>query len=169
MTRSTTVLLDCLRKESAETKLTRLTQYGAADWEEIVATAERHGVGPLLYHSIKGLGDDLDLPGNVMEEMRRKYYVAAARNARLYRELQKILDLFAGREIPVIVLKGAHVAETVYGNIALRTMGDVDLLVDQDDLKAVEENLLKAGAEPAECNRVITSHNSHFTYVMSDS
>lgn len=169
MTRITEMLLSCLRKEPAEARLTRLTQYDAADWKGIGATAEQHGVGPLLYHSIGGLAHDLDLPEDVMGEMRRKYYVAAARNVRLYSALRKVLSLLAAQEIPVIVLKGAQLAETVYGNIALRPMRDVDLLIGEDDLKLAEARLLEAGAQPVEHNRVITAHNSHFGYIMADS
>jgi hypothetical protein len=39
----------------------------------------------------------------------------------------------------VIPLKGAYLAEHVYGNIAVRPMRDVDLLVRQEDLWGVEE------------------------------
>jgi hypothetical protein len=52
--------------------------------------------------------------------------------------------------IPVIALKGAHLAEVVYGNIALRPMGDVDLLVRKTDLSRVEGKLLETGYGPPE-------------------
>jgi hypothetical protein len=88
---------------------------------------------------------------------------------RLYHELQRILGLLAARGVPVIALKGAHLADAAYGNIALRPMGDVDLLIGEDDLKLAEAGLLEAGTQPVEHNRVITAHNSHFGYVMTDS
>ncbi|MDH4299240.1 MAG: nucleotidyltransferase family protein, partial [Dehalococcoidia bacterium] len=168
MTRGTERLLHCLRKEPAGTRLADMRQYHVAGWEEIAAAAERHGVLPLLYHSIKDCLDGLDIPGDVMEQMRRKYYVVAARNVRLYHELHRILELLAGKEIPVIVLKGAYLAERVYGNIALRGMSDVDLLVRQDDLKLIDEILLETGARPVECNRVITGHKHNFGYVLPE-
>jgi hypothetical protein len=169
MTLGTEKLLHCLRKEPAEARFCSLRQYCAADWEEIAAAAEQHGVAPLLYHTIKDCLDGLDIPQDVTEEMRRKYYVAAARNIRLYRELGKILDLLARKGIRVIVLKGTHLAETVYGNIALRFIGDVDLLVSQEDLKSVDESLLEAGAQPMDCNRVIAGWKFNFGYVLSES
>jgi hypothetical protein len=36
----------------------------------------------------------------------------------LYHELGKVLGLLRDENIPVIVLKGVHLAELVYGNIA---------------------------------------------------
>ena len=48
-------------------------------------------------------------------------------------------------DIPVIVLKGACLAETIYGNIALRSMGDVDLLVRREDMARVVQILGNLG------------------------
>ena len=47
-----------------------------------------------------------------------------------------ILHSLAAMRIPVIVLKGAPLAEAVYGNIALRPMDDIDLLVHEADVPA---------------------------------
>jgi len=51
------------------------------------------------------------------------------RNKRILQELGEILALFQPHNIPVIVLKGACLAHTVYQNIGLRVMLDLDLLV----------------------------------------
>jgi len=50
-----------------------------------------------------------------------------ARNLLLYHELPRILKVLS--PLPVIVLKGAALAATIYHRIGLRTMGDLDLLV----------------------------------------
>ncbi len=50
-------------------------------------------------------------------------------------------------EIPVILLKGAHLADLVYGNIALRPMGDIDILVRKGDLSRTGSLLIKQGYE----------------------
>jgi hypothetical protein len=47
--------------------------------------------------------------------------------------------------IAVIVLKGAYLAEVVYGDVALRSMSDVDLMVRQRDLARVEARLFEMG------------------------
>ncbi len=169
MTRGIEVLLTSLNREAPETKNNRLQQYSADQWQEALAAAKLHGVEAVLFHVVKDIRDDLDVPGNAWEEMRKRYYLSAARNMRLYRELQKILDRFDREKIPVIVLKGAHLAEKVYGNIALRGMGDVDMLVKKDDLKMVEEILLEFGGEPLQCNHVVTEGSCHFAYKLFES
>ena len=162
-------LLNCLRRNPGEEELSSVRRYDAADWQQIMAAAERQGVVPLLYHRLESRREELAIPGDMMEEMRRRYYVAAARNMRLYHELQRILGLLTARGVPVIALKGAHLADAVYGNIALRPMSDVDLLVSEDDLKQAEACLVEAGAQPVELNRVITAKRAHFGYIMADS
>jgi hypothetical protein len=52
----------------------------------------------------------------------------------LFRELGRILRALDEAGVPVIVLKGAALAEAVYGNIALRPMADLDLLVPHESL-----------------------------------
>ncbi len=163
---NTDLLLPCLLKQSANKALLR--QYSATDWEETLAAAELHGVGPILYHTIKDI-NNLDIPENVWEEMRRQYFASAARNMRLYHELQKILHLFHNKNIPLIVLKGAHLSEKVYGNIALRGMGDVDLLVKKEDLPSVEQELLELGSVPRDLNRLMHDHAAHFSYKLPQS
>jgi len=67
------------------------------------------------------------------------------RNLLLYHELSQVLIELRKENIPVIVLKGAHLAELVYGDISLRTMGDLDLLVRMTDLANTAKLLLEMG------------------------
>lgn len=103
-----------------------------ADWERLIARAQQHKVAPVLYARLKERG--LTPPLKSAEQLRRMYLVSVARNVRLFRELGKILGALQAVSIPVIPLKGACLAEAVYGNIALRPMCDVDLLVRPHDM-----------------------------------
>jgi Uncharacterised nucleotidyltransferase len=106
------------------------------DWEEVLKSASWHGVAPLLYHNLKGISC---IPLWVMEQLKRAYHGNMARNMYLYAELRRILERFGEKGLDVIVLKGAALAQTVYGDIALRPMGDIDLLVRKEDLPYAEE------------------------------
>lgn len=169
MTGAVEKLLTCLHRNPGQEELASIGRYDAMDWHGILAAAERQGVVSLLHHRLEGRREGLAITEDMMEELRRKYYVAAARNMRLYRELDRLLAVLQETGVPVILLKGAHLAEAVYGNIALRGMSDVDMLVSEDNLKPAEDCLLEAGVQPVERNRVISAHRSHFTYIMADS
>ncbi|MBE3039894.1 MAG: nucleotidyltransferase family protein [Chloroflexi bacterium] len=158
------ILLTCLGYASEAAKAERLACVSAEEWRMVAELAQQHGVKPLLYHHLKRLG--IALHGELAEELKQAYLKNAARNMRLYQELGKLLRRLREQDIAVIALKGAHLAEAVYDNIGLRTMGDVDLLVKKEDLLCVEQELLALGYKPDDCNRVIAQDNHHFHYTL---
>lgn len=113
------------------------------NWDYIVESSMRHGISPLLYWNLSKIDNGKDAPEEVMAKLRKLYYGNTARNMYLYDELSKVLNAFKDAEIDVIVLKGAFLAETVYKNIGLRPMGDVDLLIKKEDLQKVKKKLIQ--------------------------
>jgi len=111
------------------------------DWKGVLRAATDLGVAPLVYSTVKSAASPASVPTDVIEPLARSYYQQAAQNGRLYGELRKVLTAAAQAAIPVIVLKGAAIAERVYGNIALRPMRDLDLLVRREDLEAMNRLL----------------------------
>lgn len=98
-----------------------------------------------LYHCLKPRNLDRLLPTDILETVRTGYFECAWRNNSLYSDLSKILKALHQENIPVILLKGAHLAQTVYSNIALRPMGDIDILVRKSDLLKTKKQLLGLG------------------------
>jgi hypothetical protein len=162
--RADELLLYCLRVVSDEVGDGRLEALSGSDWNVVIKASRRHGVAPLLYHRLRTFHSDVPIPANVVGRLRQGYLENAARNMLLYHRLGDVLGLLRRDNISVIVLKGAHLAELVYGNRALRFMGDVDLLVHRDDLMRVEAILLGMGYAPAECHRLIAEDNYNFGY-----
>jgi hypothetical protein len=105
---------------------------------------------PLVFSRLPGLAEHYDIPEYVAEELKKDYYTSATKNALIFEELGKVLGLFNQRGLQVIVMKGAALAETIYGNLALRPMADVDLLVKKENLHQIDELLKKLGYSPAD-------------------
>ena len=129
--------------------------FDAADWQRIVELAQRQSVAPILYARLKER-DSVPSPGSA-QRLREIYLGTFKRNARLLHEVGKILRALQASDIPVIPLKGAYLVEAVYGNLGLRQIGDVDLLVKPVDLaKALEvlRTLGYAAAHPIEIESV---------------
>ncbi|OAD22691.1 hypothetical protein THIOM_001494, partial [Candidatus Thiomargarita nelsonii] len=112
-----------------------------ANWDSIFQASEKYRVTPLLYHRLKHLG----VPAPLMKKLKTAHVANLWINTDLYNELSKILSTLQQAGIPVIVLKGAHLAEKVYSNIALRSMNDLDILIRKTDLFAAEKKLLEMG------------------------
>jgi hypothetical protein len=114
-----------------------LAPLGPGDWARLAEAACRHNVGPFMYNRLK---EDLSAaPRAVAEQLHDVYLESAASSLRLRCELARILREYRSQGIQVVPLKGAYLADAVYGSAALRTMVDIDLLVQPADLsRAVE-------------------------------
>ncbi|MCF6155443.1 MAG: hypothetical protein E3K36_09355 [Candidatus Brocadia sp.] len=115
------------------------------DWEEVLNAAFWYGIAPLLYSNLKNIQESQFIPENVMDKLQMAYYSNAARNMRIYAELDRILGAFRVKGMKIIVLKGAALAKTVYGDIGLRPMSDIDLLVKKEDLSHAEKIMTELG------------------------
>lgn len=98
------------------------------EWNTLVQLANEEGVAPLLYmFCLKA--ECKEIPDNYFQTLAQAYYATAASNSVLIDELTRILEVLGRVEIPVILLKGADLAHTLYPDVAMRPMADLDLLV----------------------------------------
>lgn len=123
------ILLACLHRDENRLDPTALSVLTDEEWAALIEMATRHGVAPLLYQRLKAPTLAGRIPDGALNRLRATYYHTAAANMRLYEQLGPLLRALGAAGIPVIVLKGAYLAANVYRNIALRPMGDIDLLV----------------------------------------
>ena len=158
------MLISCLRNEIGGNVLAGRQRIPETDWRAIHALAVRQGVASVLYHAIREHAKKMEVPDDILEQMKRDYLVTAGRNLLLYRELEKLLVWFQAEAIPVVLLKGAHLAEWVYGNLALRQMADIDLLISETNLGRVEQMMLRKGAVADKHNVVVLQQNCHLGF-----
>jgi hypothetical protein len=144
MLRTYQLLLACCRNHSStqpfEPPLVR-----DVEWDQLPIRASRLGVGALVRSTLTRLVDRTRMPPEVLRRLELLYYEQAIRNARLGAKLEAVLAAFSRYSVPVIVLKGASLAELVYGNIALRPMKDLDVLVQPPDLDLADHLLRELG------------------------
>jgi hypothetical protein len=134
----------CLQGSWEPKALEAAQEVGSSDeiaWDALLLAARRGGVASLLYRVIRGR--DL-LPESVERQLRGDYFATAQQNIRLFHELEQIIGSLA-QSIPTILLKGAALAEPIYGNVALRPMHDIDLLVHERDVPAALQALASLG------------------------
>lgn len=110
-----------------------LSQQNAVDWDALGRMAQAEGLAPLLYKVVRGQSL---VPPETEQPLRNAYYYTAQRNLQLFHELSAILYSLEAENISVIALKGAGLAEAVYGNAAVRPLGDLDLLICREQAPA---------------------------------
>jgi len=116
------------------------------NWAALVQLAEQQGVVPILYRSLTSLGSEV--PPATLAQLKQGYETNLRRTLLLARELIRILDRFDALAIDVIPYKGVALAETLYGDIALRQAGDIDLLVRASDFSRIKATLKDLGYTP---------------------
>ena len=134
--------------------IVRVQDFTTEEWNLFGSLAEDQGVAPLIYWKFTQFGCPENIPQVVCDRLANSYYRTAAQNLLIYRELRHIINSLHEAEIQVVVLKGAALAATVYPNIALRPMGDLDLLVHRKDLEKTTELILSLGYKIESSERV---------------
>ena len=159
-------LLDALRSPFLDPSPDRDggAPFAEADWNMAYDEAGRLGVRPLAYVHLAASAISPDIPDGVLEALRRDYMSNAAVNMLFYADLKDVLTAFREAGIRALVLKGAYLAESVYGNIGARTLSDVDLLVRREDLERADGVLVRLGYSPRERRRFVSADTNEFHY-----
>ncbi|ETX07419.1 nucleotidyltransferase domain-containing protein [Candidatus Entotheonella palauensis] len=117
------------------------------DWPEVLRLARQHAVLPLLYHQLRTVAPQA-VPHAVQNELRRRFRANLRRNLSMTAELLKILRMLEANGIAAIPYKGPVLAAAIYGDVALRQFGDLDILVKRQDVLKVKNLLLSQGYQP---------------------
>ena len=137
-------------------------------WPLILEHAYSHQVYPLLYRSLRDLGFP-GVPETVQAELKGLYLVNAFRNQLMAEELARLLRLLGEAGIRVVPLKGVALAQSLYGDVAARVCGDIDILVPPANA-AQAINLLLASGYRTEVSdpyfsKLALRHGRHFNVV----
>lgn len=135
----------------AQTRLGALCRQMSDDtWGQFVTLAHTQGMAPLVFEHVARAGLLDTMPDAIRAQFARDYQQTLVNNRRMKTVLMRVLSALAARRIPVVPLKGLMLAERLYGNMALRPMSDIDLLVRRADVGHVIQILRALGFAPAE-------------------
>lgn len=114
-----------------------------SEWERLIEFARKSSVAQVLFTYLKS--QNVSPPPAAVEAIRKIHLASVTRNMKLFHELEKMLRAFQTAGITAVPLKGIWLAESVYSNIALRSMGDVDLWVQRSQLDAARQVMHSLG------------------------
>lgn len=103
----------------------------AVDWKSLLRLADRHGTDGLLYRRLARTPELV--PAATLDCLCQIHETSVRKSLLLARELMRILECASKLSIELIPYKGIVLAETYYGDMALRPPGDIDLLVRAKD------------------------------------
>jgi len=151
------LLLCCARTRFGSHHRERIASLlaGDIDWTHLIGTALGHRVAPLLHNAFihtKPPG----VPPDVLDALELFCKDGRERGAYLARELLAIADDLEREAVPLIPLKGPVLAELAYGDLSLRSAGDLDFLVKEEQVPKVCDRLAAQGFhEPEDSQPVL--------------
>jgi hypothetical protein len=143
------VILACCGDDSGSqlpSQLRRILQRTDLDWDRLLQLAQHHGLVPLLYRRLSTAMGATQSAG--LGALRRQDKLNAHRTMWLAVELLNIHKHLATRGLEVLPYKGPVLAESLYGDVALRQFSDLDLLIRARDLPAIRSAMVELGYKP---------------------
>lgn len=142
------LLLTCcsVNREQSRGREVAACVEGGVDWIVVLRLAEHHGMLPVLYQSLRGL--TANVPPGIVDDLGKSYEHNAHRNLKFTAELFRILDSLEAHGITSIPQKGPMLAESIYGDLALRSFSDLDILVSPSDVLRVRMVVQELGYAP---------------------
>ena len=164
------LLLKCSKANidsSAKSQIRNLLIDNRLEWNEVVKKAKEQLIIPSLYYNLQQWGLAESIPPKIEKDFKKIYLTNAARNATIFYHLSKLLKHFQENHIPIIVLKGAALAATIYPLPSLRIMYDVDVLLKKADVATVDSLLLDLKYTPQPCDKW-QEERAHYVYISSN-
>ena len=114
-------------------------------WKRIEQLASWHRLLPLFHHFTSSDPGFLEIPAFMRGRLETSHVRSIAKNMLLRAHLLSVLTAMSEQSIPVIVLKGIPLEESLYDHIGLRPSNDIDLLVEESALAQSEVVLRSLG------------------------
>ncbi len=139
-----TACSEILRQENTDSIRTQLRQ--SVRWKLLLELADRHGTQPLLYQFLVQVKESI--PREEIPRLEQRHQINLHKALLLSRELIRIVDYLTELGIEVMPYKGLALAELIYGDIALRQSGDIDLLIRPQDFPRIRAAAREIGYSP---------------------
>lgn len=116
------------------------------EWNAFLDLADQHGTSSLVHQNLGRISDAV--PPQILTLLQERSQTNIRKSLFLTRELIRILDCLVPLGIETIPYKGVVLSEALYGDIALRQAGDIDLFVRKYDLARVRNAVGELGFVP---------------------
>jgi len=105
------------------------------NWPEVLRVARHSSVSPSLYLTTKHNEKELCVPDEIYKELKLDYTICSFSNQIKLEDFERVSFEFKKTNISFILLKGIHLLNTAFSfDSGARAIGDIDILVKEDDL-----------------------------------
>ena len=114
------------------------------DWAEVYELAVKHNIGGILYTAIRKLPEQECVPKDIQKDLQVHFYASVSRSKEQDMRMVQVMECLNQKKIFHVLMKG-WVLKRYYPIPELRTMGDVDFLIREEDRQRTHEALLQLG------------------------
>ena len=148
-----------LEQEQAE-KIVSLFA-GGITWDVFLSLVRRHGVFPLVYTLLCRYAAE-QMTDDIRAGLKAYYVQTVVQSMRQSAEMVRIGKLLAEHSVTPIVMKGVVLAQSLYGNAALRKSADIDLMVRVEDFDRTDKLIREDGYECTSPGSNLTDRQKSF-------
>jgi len=114
-------------------------------WEIFLNNAIQNRLSSIVYKTFSNSNILENIPKHIFDNLQKYYYKTLSKNTVLYSYFTLFLQECYNKDIQVVALKGIFLADNVYGDIGIRQLSDIDLLVHEKDANNCAEILIQMG------------------------
>lgn len=145
------LLLLCARwpQRAEDCELIRARAMGQIDWQSFLQLVQHHRIVPLVSHNLLASWPNsapVEL-APVAARLRQLAAGSAHQSLRNLAELRRVVRKLGTQAISVRVMKCLPLAQTIFGDLSLRSPGDIDLLIDESAIVETDRVLRGFGYE----------------------
>ena len=143
------LLLCCISPKTDHQTVDQIKALGeqSIDWTALIDLAKQHKLETLLHSRLTSICPTL-MPKALRDDLQTHCQVIARRNLFVTSELLRLLTLMEAKGIDTLPYKGPVLAQTLYKTLNLRQFGDLDIIIQPQDMYAVETLLIEEGYCP---------------------
>lgn len=145
MTTEQKLLIDTLAIAVAGAQ--RQLELDQVDWSAFLHMAQKHSLAPLVWEGLQKAGVSEQVPSQFQDRWNTLYFKAIYRDAQMDYTRGLIEEKLVAAGVPHIFLKGA-VLKYDYPVSALRTMGDMDILIHEEKYAELDQMAKELEAVP---------------------
>jgi hypothetical protein len=135
------------------------------DWTYIEGMIRLHGIAGIVNSTLAQVKASHNIPDEFIKHLTLAGRQTAFKNLVYRREFASIVKACNSEHIRIVPLKGIAFLTSLYEhNAALRTLSDIDILVENKDLKRVENILLAIGYQPEQTGTHDSNKAFHSIY-----
>jgi hypothetical protein len=140
------LLLACCAYTSRAERVRALLPH-RLNWERLLALVDHHRVVPQIYGELSAYPHLV--PVRHLDALRSRYRDNVRKTLWFTAELVRIVSHLESAGIQTLPYKGPVLAQTLYGEVAQRQFGDLDILILPADVPKAKAALRDLGYEPA--------------------